>query len=44
MLGKSAHSAIPLPRNWPSRVNSAILHVITLAQFTVAHTRGWVAN
>ena len=35
---------IPLPRGWPSRVKSAILHVISLAQFTLAYTRGWAAN
>ena len=35
---------IPLPRGWPSRVRSAILHVISLAQFTLAYTRGWAAN
>jgi len=36
--------AIPLPRGWSSRVKSAILHVISLAQFTAAYTRGWAAN
>ena len=35
---------IPLPRGWPSRVKSAILHVISLAQFMLAYTRGWAAN
>ena len=35
---------IPLPRSWPSRVKSAILHVISLGQFTLAYTRGWAAN
>jgi hypothetical protein len=38
MPGKSAYPAIPLPRSWPSRVKSAILHVISLAQFTAAYT------
>ena len=28
----------PIPRAWPSRVKSAILHAISLAQFTVAYT------
>jgi DNA-binding transcriptional regulator YiaG len=32
---------IPLPQGWPRRVKSAILHVIALAQYAVAHTRGW---
>ncbi len=44
MPSKSVSSVIPLPRAWPSRVKSAILHVISLAQFTVAYTRGWAAN
>ncbi len=35
---------IPLPRGWPGRVRSAILHVISLAQFALAYTRGWAAN
>ena len=44
MPAKSSLPAIPQPRGWPSRVKSAILHVISLAQFTLAHTRGWAAN
>ena len=35
---------VVLPRNWPSSVKSAILHVISLAQFATAYTRGWAAN
>ena len=35
---------VPIPRAWPSRVKSAILHVISLAQFSLAYTRGWAAN
>ena len=44
MPAKSASAEVPLPRGWPSRVKSAILHVISLAQFTAAYTRGWAAN
>ncbi len=44
MPAKSSLPEIPLPRAWPSRVKSAILHVISLAQFTLAYTRGWAAN
>ena len=44
MPAKSSLPAIPLPRAWPSRVKSAILHVISLAQFSLAYTRGWAAN
>ena len=44
MPAKSSLPEIPLPRGWPSRVKSAVLHVISLAQFTLAYTRGWAAN
>lgn len=35
---------IPLPKQWPARVKSAMLQVISLAQFATAYTRGWAAN
>ena len=35
---------IPLPRGWPGRVKSAMLHVISLAQYAVAYTRSWAVN
>ena len=35
---------ISVPRGWPDRVKSATLHVISLAQFALAYTRGWAAN
>jgi putative transposase len=35
---------IPLPRDWSCRVKSAILHVISLAQFAMAYTRSWAVN
>ena len=35
---------ISLPKSWPVRVRTAILHVIALAQFATAHTRSWAAN
>ena len=44
MPAKPSSPAIPLPRAWPSRVKSAILHVISLAQFAIAYTRGWAAD
>ena len=44
MPAKSSSPEIPLPRGWPARVKSAILHVISLGQFTLAYTRGWAAN
>ena len=44
MHAKPSFPVIPLPRAWPSCVKSAILHVISLAQFTVAYTRGWAVD
>jgi hypothetical protein len=44
MPAKSSSPPIPLPRGWHSHVKSAILHVISLAQYATAHTRGWAAN
>ncbi len=32
---------IPLPKSWPEHVKSAMLHVISLAQYATAYTRGW---
>ena len=34
----------PLPRGWPTSVKSAVLHVISLAQYSLAQTRGWAAD
>ena len=44
MPAQSPPPTIPLPKSWASRVKSAILQVISLAQFTMAYTRGWAAN
>jgi len=35
---------IPLPKDWTKHVRSAVLHVISLARFSTANTRGWAAN
>ena len=35
---------IPLPKSWPEHVKSAMLHVISLAQYATAYTRGWAAD
>ena len=37
-------SSIPLPSGWARNVKSAVLHVISLAQFTLTYTRGWAAD
>ena len=35
---------IPLPKGWTKQVRSAVLHVISLAQYAAAYTRGWAAD
>ncbi len=35
---------IPLPQSWPPHVRSAMLHIISLAPYATAYTRGWAAN
>ncbi len=35
---------ISLPKVWPTRVKSAMLYVISLAQFSMAYSRGWAAD
>ena len=42
----TTHSSprIPLPKSWTTHVRDAVLHIISLAQFATAYTRGWAAN
>jgi len=35
---------LPLPSGWGKNVKSAVLHVISLANFAIVATRGWAAN
>ena len=35
---------IPLPKGWPRSIRSAVIHTISLAQFSLTHTRSWAAN
>ena len=35
---------IALPKGWKGHVRSAVLHVISLAQYTTIYTRGWAAD
>jgi hypothetical protein len=44
MCASKTKAAIPLPKSWSSHVKSAVLQVISLAQFTIAYTRGWTAD
>ncbi len=34
----------PLPKNWPSNVKTAVLHIISLAHVAVVHARGLLAS
>ncbi len=44
MTNRNNPLEIPLPHGWPQRVKLAMLHVVSLAQFALAYTRGWAAN
>ncbi|MDP6718451.1 MAG: hypothetical protein QGF59_07385, partial [Pirellulaceae bacterium] len=45
VLGRNRMSLrIPRPKKWSTRVKSAMLHVISLAQFSMAYSRGWAAD
>ncbi len=35
---------IPLPRSWNKYVRSAVLHVISLAQYVAVYTRSWAVD
>ena len=35
---------VPLPRGWKPSVRSAVLHVLSLAQYAAVYTRGWAAD
>ena len=35
---------MPLPKHWPNVLKAAVLHAISLAQFSIAYTHGWAAN
>ncbi len=40
-MSSQAEPRIPLPKAWNKHVRSSVLHVISLAQFAAAFTRGW---
>ena len=44
MLGNNHNSDIPLPKGWPRRVRSAVIHAISLAHYSLTATRSWAAN
>ena len=36
--------SIPLPKSWTKHVRTAMLHVISRAQYATAYTRSWAAD
>ena len=40
MSNKQEIPKIPLPKGWKKHVRSAVLHVISLAQYTTISSRG----
>ena len=44
MAGLTPPPRIPLPRGWFRRVRSAVIHAISLANFSLTSTRSWAAN
>ena len=44
MLGNRSRPRIPLPKQWPSRVRSGVLHAISLAHVPLTYTRSWAAE
>ncbi|MDA1052747.1 MAG: DDE-type integrase/transposase/recombinase [Planctomycetota bacterium] len=43
-MSASQLTTIPLPKAWNRHVKSAVLNVISLAQYATAYTRGWAAD
>ena len=35
---------IPLPKGWTKHVRSAVLHVISLAQYAAVYSRSWAVD
>ncbi len=44
MVKRTNPLRIRLPQGWPESVKSVMLRVISLAQFSMAYTRGWAVN
>ena len=44
MHSKTLSHSLPLPRGWPRRVRSAVVHVISLARTSLALTQGWASG
>jgi helix-turn-helix protein len=44
MSGGKQSPRIPHPRHWAKHVGSAVLHVISLAQYAAVYTRSWAVD
>ena len=44
MTHRKKPNLIALPNSWPKCIRSAMLHVISLAQYAVVYTRSWAAD
>ena len=44
MPAKPSSPTIPLPRAWPLRIKSAMIHAIALAQYVIVYTRSWAVD
>ncbi len=44
MLAKLQPPRIPLPKNWPGCVKSAVIHTIALAHYSIVYARAWAAG
>ena len=43
-MGTKNSPRIPLPKSWGKHVRIALLHVVALARYATAYTRGWATN
>jgi len=44
MMSTQKPPRISLPKGWPSYVKSGVLHIISLAHFSVIYARSWAAK
>ena len=43
-MSERSSSDLSLPSGWAASVKSAVLHVVSLAQYAIVATRGWAAD
>ena len=44
MAGSTPPPRIRLPKGWPRSIRSTVIHAISLAQFSLTHTRSGAVN